>query len=183
MRQVTLSITVSLLLGLLSVPATAGSKALLSFPDPKVFEGIKVIMVAPMTFTNMENVNLAPETLRASMQDQLRNAAIAVFAEEVVELGARSGDRATEDVGLLAATVRQWETSGPMGTTMNSFAISLRFFQKAQVQPSQRNTWVITWLETKSVLVGTKRPKGIADALDELLQSFIREFKGLREAS
>jgi len=165
-----------MLLGLFSFAGLAGENSLSISPDPKAFEGIKFVVVAPITFTNLEDVKLTPETLRASMQNQLRKGEIDVFSEERLQNGARSADKSREDVGRLVATIRRWETSGPMGTTMNSFSISLRFFQKARVQPSQREAWAITWFETKSVIVGTKRTKGIEDALEELLQSFILDF-------
>lgn len=177
MRGVTLSKMAFLLLGLFSFPGMAWCNSLLVFPDPTAFEGITLVVVAPITFLNMEKVNLAPESLQASMQDQLRKAEIAVNGEENLKRSAQSGEGTTKNVGHLAATVRRWETSGLMGSTMNSFAISLRFFQKARVEPSQHESWVMTWLGTKSVLVGTMRPKGISDALDELLQSFILDFK------
>ena len=181
MKLVNLFRIILLLLGFLVVPDIARSNDLLSYPDPKAFKGIKVIKVLPISFTNMESVSLKPEVLQTAMQKQLREAAIGVVEEEIVQLGAAAVDSPKEDVGLLAATVRRWETSSFMGPSMNSFAISIRFFQKSRVHPSNHETWAITWLETKSVLVGTKRPKGIADALDELLQSFIRDFKGQAE--
>ena len=174
---------VFLLLGLLGFADVAVSNSLFKFPDPKAFEGIQAVIVAPIALTNMENVNVNPETLRASVKTQLSEREVGFKVEESLQAGAPSVETPREGAGLLEAEIRRWETSGPLGTTMNSFAISLRFFQKARLQSSQREGWVITWSATKSVMVGTKRTQGIEDALVELLQSFILDFKRSAEPS
>ncbi len=174
---------VFLLLGLLGFADIAGSNALFNFPDPQAFEGIKAVVVGPIALIKMENVNVNPETLRASVKTQLGKGEIGLKVEESLQAGVPPVEAPREGVGLLEAEIRRWETSGPLGTTMNSFAISLRFFQKARLQSSQREAWVITWSATKSVMVGTKRTQGIEDALVELLQSFILDVKKRAETS
>lgn len=171
-----------LLLGLLGLAGLAWSNALFTFPDPKSFEGIKGVVVAPITLIDMENVQVNSETLRSTMKNQLDKGGIGVKLVESLERGDPSNERPGKDLGLLKATIRRWETSGLMGTAMNSFAISLQFYQKARFQASQQEGWIITWVETKSVIVGTRRTKGIEDALQELLQSFILDFKKRAES-
>ena len=159
-----------------SIPAIALSSSLSSFPDLEAFEGIQAVVVAPVTLKNMESVKLAPDTLRASMLNQLRKGGISVISEKTLSDKASSVDAPRRKDGMLAADIRRWDSPGFLGTTTSSFAVSLRFYQKARVQPSQRETWVITWLEIKNVQVGTMRPKGIENALKELLLSFILDF-------
>lgn len=183
MKTVTYFKIVFLLLGLLGFADLAGSNPFINFPDPKAFEGIKAVVVAPLTLTNMENVNVNPETLRASVKTHLGKEEVGFKVEESLKTGVPSVETPREGVGLLEAEIRRWETSGPLGTTLNSFAISLRFFQKARLQSSQQEAWVITWSATKSVMVGTKRTQGIEDALVELLQSFILDVKKRAEPS
>lgn len=166
-----------LLLGTFGFPNLAGSTSLLTFPDRKAFDGIKIVVVSPITFTNMENVKVDPEALRESVKKKLDKDEIGIMIEESLQSGDVFVEGASKDVGLLKIAIRRWETSGPMGMTMNSFAITLQFFQKALVRSSQHEAWVITWFETKSVIVGTKRTKGIEDALEELVQAFLLKFK------
>lgn len=177
MRQVTYLLMVLLLLGLWGMADVAQSNSLFPFPDPKAFVGIKGVVVEPIISTNMENVNVNPDTLRETMKNQLAKGGIGVKIEENLQSGDPSVKRSWKDVGVLKASIRRWETSGMMGTTMNSFAISLRFYQKARLQSSKRETWVITWSEVMSVIVGTRRTQGIEDALEELIKLFILDFK------
>lgn len=176
MRQLTfLPITVLFLIGL-GIPDRALSHDLFSFPDIEALHGIHAIVVAPVTFIHMETVNLTSDTLRTSIQIQLRNAGITVMTDENLPNDASSVVASPRKYGILAAVVRRWDSPVFLGMTSSSFAVSLQFYQKARVQPTQRETWVITWLETKSVLAGTKRPKDIELALENLVRSFILDF-------
>ena len=163
-----------LFLGGLNIPSTY---AWPPFPDPATFQGIETITVGPVSFINMEIVKLHPETLRVGIQTQLREAGISVTPGNTLQAAPLPGATSLHSHGALSVLVRRWETSGPMGTTLNSFAISIRFFQLGGVSPSRKEAWVITWLETKSVLVGTSRPKGIEKAVEELVAKFIKDFK------
>ena len=183
MRTVTYFKIVFLVLGLFGFAGLAWSNSLFTFPDPKTFEGIKGVVVPPITLTNMENVKVDPETLRATMKKQLDKGGIGVEIGKSFQPSDPLVERFRKDVGLLKAAIRRWETSGPLGSAMNSFTISLQFYQKARLQPSQREGWAITWSETQSVIVGTRRTKGIEDALQELLQLFILDWKGSAEPS
>ena len=151
--------------------------SLLPFPDPSAFEGLKSVAVAPVRLINMELVQLTPQTLRASILNQLSLAGVAVHEKNNFQEGSRPLDPPSENIGVLSAAIRRWESPGPLGASMNSFVISLQFFQRARVLPSQRKRWVVTWIESRSVLVGTKRPKGIEKPLEELVETFIHDFK------
>ena len=161
---------------LLTTPLQASGNPLDSFPDRASFAGIKTVMVAPVAFHDMESVTLSPESIRSSIQVKLKQAGIPLRIRERIQPGAPSGDSNPEDFGVLSATVRRSKSPGSLVTSIYSFTISLRFLQTARVQPSGHHGWVITWLENRSVVVGSKRPKHITDTLEELVDAFIHDF-------
>ncbi len=168
--------TVFLLFFLLTVPVQALGNPLELFPDQASFAGIKAVMVAPVTFHDMENVKLSAESIRSSIQDKLKKAGIPLRLKGRMHPGSSPGGSGPQDFGVLSATVRRSTSPGSLITAVYSFTISLRFLQTARIQPSDHHGWVITWFQNRGVVVGSKRPKLINDTVEELVDAFIQDF-------
>ncbi len=147
------------------------------FPDSLAFKGIEAVGVASIETKGMETVRLDTTLLHVAIRKQVRQAGIPVLSPR------KDSSRPFEFVsdhnnfGVLLPIIIRWESAGPLGTTMNSFALTLHFLQPATIRPSNNEGWVITWTQTQSLLAGLKRPKEIERALEKMVQSFLVDFQ------
>ncbi len=164
-----------LILALFSEASWADANS--TFPDLRAFKGITAIGVASVETKDMETVRLDTTLLHVSIQKQLRQAGISVLSPKKGSRGPLEFASDQKTFGVLLPVIRRWESQGPLGTQMNSFALTLHFFQPARIQPADYETWTITWAQTQSLIVGIKRPQEIERALEKMVQSFLVDFQ------
>ena len=166
-----------LVLNLFFYASISWGNSFLSFPDPNAFVGIARVSVAPVNLQNMESVKLKSEALRASIVNQLKAGKIQVVDEKKFLHQNDVQGKKGKDLGVLEAGIYRSESSRQLGFSLNSFLVSLQFFQRATVEASQQEAWVVTWGRNNNVITGLKRPGEIEKTLEELVRAFIQEFK------
>lgn len=168
-----------IMLGMTLEMETLAKSPIDMFPDRESFRGLQGIQVDPVSFENMENVNLSSDVIKVQIETTLGRGGIIVLKEKdaAEKLGTESPSK---NFGILTARIRRSETPMPLGGKINSFAITLKLFQQVHTLPAQHQTWAITWVQSRSVIVGTQRPKRILEAIDEMMQSLIKDLVSVK---
>ena len=163
-----------LFLGGMPSPARA-----LTYPDPKSFQGLKEIKVEVISFEDMTEVNLHPKDVKLYVEERLQKAGIRVIRENPKALGTSPQKESAPGqpmFGLIGVEFKRSETSMSLGGNLNSFLISVKLFQPVEIIHNRLQTYGITWLKSRSIVAGSKRPKMILEGLDVLVDEFIKDF-------
>ena len=151
------------------------------FPDRKSFHGISEVSVDMLSYENMSEIALVPADLIARVKTTLREAGIVVSNDNRLKgkkrkNGGKTGIN-TERLAILGTRLKRTEDSALFGTTkIGSVVVTMHLFQQVTVKHNHHSTHAITWSESLSVSGGSKRPKKILDALDKLVNMFVRDF-------
>lgn len=152
------------------------------FPDPAVFKGLKALVVESVALKNMTEVNVSSDQIKDRIHTVLTKRGIATMKSKMPP-GKNRITPPAADIGALQVTIRRAEAPVFLGSNINSFSISVKLFQQVVLPLTQQTTWAITWFESRSEIVGTRRPKRILAIVDELIQLFIQDFIAERDAS
>lgn len=153
-----------------------------AFPDPAAFKGLKSVIVEPVALQNMTALKISGDEI----QDRV-HAALTKGGINAVKRNRSAGKTRiappTADIGALQVTIQRAEAPVFFGSNINNFLISVKLFQRVVLPSTRQDSWAITWFDSRSEIVGTKRPKRIIEIVDELIQLFIQDFIVGKESS